>query len=926
MNVSIHSLRVNDLERPMGIDDRSIAFTWKLGSERRGAKQTAFRVMISIDLAGLEHGEGKTWDSGRMEGHPLRVVYDGPPLKGHTRYWWKVVVWDDNEDFAESAPEYFDTGLFAGDWQAAWIWKQADAASWIWKPVDEGINDFAYFRKVVQVRKGAERVKLFVSAHHYLQLFVNGTRVGGYGSPAPTNPRQTKYYLAYDVTELIQEGDNGLAAIVHYLGGDGQNYVNGEPGFLLQGHVAYADGTEEIVVTDKTWETLASIPHQIGTRYQQNRRISAIESLDARKSEAGWTTVDYEGACNRAVMAAAIEGQCWPMKWQTIPEGAVEETIVPVAMPVQEIGRQVFDAGKIVSGWVRLAVKGIEGTTVRLRYSEDLDERGCVKHNVCNEQSEYYYDEYTMSGAEEETWEPSFSYKAFRYVEATGYPELLEARQVCIVSAHTALSSEGSFHSSSSLLNEMYEACVQTQKNNALGQLVDCPHREQAQYLADSDLQAELLLYQFSAAAMLEKVLADFADGQLADGTFPFMYPSNYEHPSFHIQIPEWDLHFLTILWKLYRFTGDKRTLERYYTPAKKTLLHYFGRTDFRLGLVPQSAGVKPRIWHISDHPYQEIDESGKFLAMQNMKLAHGLKLMADMAGILGYASEAEQMTARFGQLSRAICDSLYDAERKRLRDSFGSACSHQGTNAVALHYDFVPPEDRETLLDTIAEQGLQTKTLLSLNLLHVLFQNGREEEGYRLLTKTDFPGWGYMIRQGSRTIWEGFGDIESHCHAWNAYPARMMVEYIAGIQVEEAGWERIRIKPYVPQELEHAEGRVMTPRGLVSTGWKKTAEGEDEGFRLQLQADIPVGTEASVWIPAEEADGIEIRESGTLVWSDGTFRASVAGITGGNASNSGDSNDHKAKHREPGDAYETRRYVVLQIRSGSYAFECRPA
>lgn len=912
--LTIHSLCVNDNERPMGIDDRSIAFSWRLGSEERGAEQAAYRVLVSTDPAWLERNEGNVWDSGRVEGHPLRVMFDGQPLRGHTRYWWKVIVWDSKGGSTESAFDYFDSGLFSGDWQA----------SWIWKPDDGRINDFAYFRKVIRVDKEAELVKLFVSAHHYLQLFVNGQRVGGYGSPAPTNPVKTKYYLAYDVTGLLQKGENCIAAIVHYLGGDGQNYVNGEPGFLLHGHIDYADGTSETVKTDHTWETLADIPHQIGTRYQQNRRISAIEAFDARKSDASWTTAGYEGACKQAVTAAAIEEQRWPLKWQTIPEGAVEETIVPTAMAVQEAGRQVFDAGKIVSGWPRLTAKGVEGTTVRLRYSEDLDEQGCVKHNVCNEKSEYYYDEYTMSGAEEELWEPSLSYKAFRYVEVTGYPELLEAGQLSIVSAHTALPYEGGFHSSSELLNDMYAACIQTQKNNALGQLVDCPHREQAQYLADSDLQAELLLYQFSSASTVEKVLADFADGQLPDGTFPFVYPSNYEHPDFYIRIPEWDLHFPTILWKLYRFTGDSRTLERLYAPAKRMLVHYFDRTDFKLGLVPQSRGKKPLDWHISDHPYPEIDHSGEFLTVQNMKLAHGLGLMAEIAGILGYESEAEQMTARSEQLTRAILDNLYDTEHKRFRDSFGSGSSHQGTNAVALHYGFAPSADRQELLDTVAGQGLETKTLLSLNLLHVLFQNGREEEGYLLLTKTDFPSWGYMILQGSPTIWEGFRDIESHCHAWNAYPARMMVEYIAGIQMEETGWERIRIKPYVPGDLEHAEGQVMTPRGKVSAGWKKTAEGRG----LQLNVDIPVGTGASVWIPAEDAGSIEIWESGTPVWADGAFRASVAGITGGNASSSKKSSgrSYAAKQSEPGEVDGTREYVVMQIRSGSYAFECRPA
>jgi hypothetical protein len=53
------------------------------------------------------------------------------------------------------------------------------------------------------------------------------------------------------------------------------------------------------------------------------------------------------------------------MKWQEIPEGTVEEVIVPTevhsfneaagsgAQSGMQAGRQVFDTGKIVSGWPR---------------------------------------------------------------------------------------------------------------------------------------------------------------------------------------------------------------------------------------------------------------------------------------------------------------------------------------------------------------------------------------------------------------------------------------------------------------------------------------------------------------------------------------------------------------------------------------------
>ena len=222
------------------------------------------------------------------------------------------------------------------------------------------------------------------------------------------------------------------------------------------------------------------------------------------------------------------------------PEAEELESIIPsvAAAPSFVNGEegliQVFDAGKIISGWPQLALPGMAGVTVRLRYAETLDGDGRVVHQVCNETSHHYYDLYTMHGRGGiEYWQPDFSFKAFRYVEVTGYPQPIEEGQLRICSAGTAMARTGHFRCSSDFLNKLYDVCLQTQRNNVLGQVVDCPHREQAQYLADTDLQAETLLYNFDAYSVLAKTLQDFADGQLEDGSFPFVFPSNYEHPDF---------------------------------------------------------------------------------------------------------------------------------------------------------------------------------------------------------------------------------------------------------------------------------------------------------------------------------------------------------------------------------------------------------
>ncbi|MEF3305037.1 family 78 glycoside hydrolase catalytic domain [Paenibacillus sp. GYB003] len=829
--VRVDFLRVDGNETPLGLDNDGFRFSWRLAGDEQGLRSRAARIWVATDRRLLDKGEADVWDSGTFDGRSLHADYAGPRLKGASRYWWKVAVWNEAGRRSDSDPARFDTGLFPEDWEARWIWRTTDLLT----------NDYAYLRKEFDVSKRIAYAKLFMSAHNVAQVFVNGTSIGGFGSPAPTNPEKRKYYLAYDVTAAIQNGRNCISAIAHYLGGSGQNYVNGVPGFRLQLEAVHEDGTRQRWATDTSWETLKVMPRTAGMPYQQNRRMSAIDDYDARKLDPAWQLPGFDmSACRRAVVAGVHEDG-WPMKWQEIPEGAIEKAIVPheVTPPGTPAGTQVFDTGKIVSGWPRIRLPGIPGVTVQMRYAEELEQSGFVKHHVCNEKQERHYDRYTMRGDALETWQPDLSYKAFRYVEITGYPDLLvPGEHVEIVFAHTAVACEGRFRCSDGMLNQMFEAAVQTQKNNLLGQTVDCPHREQAQYLADSDLQAELLLYNFDSRSMLEKVLADFADSQLEDGTFPFVYPSNYEHPDFHLQIPEWDLHFCTLWWKLYWNVGDIRVLERYYDTAKRMIDYYLGTADPHTGLVPAGKG-----WHISDWPYPTVDHGSAFLTVHNVKLVQAARIVAEAAKRIGRPADGETYLQLAGELGRSIVRHLYDAERKRFVDCLGSEASHQGVNGLALHAGLVPETDVGAVAEYVAGMEWEARTVLSLPMLRALFEHGQPEAAFRIIARQEYPGWGYMIRQGATTLWEGWNDIESHCHAWNGYPIRLLQEYVTGIRAVSPGFAEATIRPFFPDGLRFADACVTTVRGPISVRWERIERRTGTVFRLLL--DIPAAMTA---------------------------------------------------------------------------------
>src|SRR5690606_21553703 len=110
-------------------------------------------------------------------------------------------------------------------------------SDWIWRSREVSINDFAYFRKEFPVHKELASARMYISAHHYVKVYVNGIKVGGYGTPAPTDPQKRKLYTEHEVSGLLSEGLNCITADAHYLGGQGQNTVDGLPGFRLELHL-----------------------------------------------------------------------------------------------------------------------------------------------------------------------------------------------------------------------------------------------------------------------------------------------------------------------------------------------------------------------------------------------------------------------------------------------------------------------------------------------------------------------------------------------------------------------------------------------------------------------------------------------------------------------------------------------------------------
>jgi alpha-L-rhamnosidase len=127
------ALRCEYLVDPEGIDVREPRLSWVLEHRRpdvRGARQTAYRILVSDDPERLARDEGNLWDSGKIASDASsHIVYAGKRLGSRSQVYWKVRAWDEDDrpsPWSEAAR--WSMGLLnADDWSAKWIGDPTEA-------------------------------------------------------------------------------------------------------------------------------------------------------------------------------------------------------------------------------------------------------------------------------------------------------------------------------------------------------------------------------------------------------------------------------------------------------------------------------------------------------------------------------------------------------------------------------------------------------------------------------------------------------------------------------------------------------------------------------------------------------------------------------------------------------------------------------
>jgi alpha-L-rhamnosidase len=841
ITVKVENLKCEYLSTPMAIEGQHPILSWQLVSTDNGKSQKAYRILVASSPNLLAQNKGDYWSSDIVHSsNSTQVSYQGKPLKSRQKLYWKVMVWDEkNEPSAWSKTASWGMGLLhPTDWKAKWIGAMED-------PNSEAAVTYSapYFRKEFSVAKKTKQVKVYVSGLGFYELYINGKKIGDQVlAPAVTNydqrplkkllyhyddqSTQRVLYNTFDVTGNITQQNNTIGIL---LGNGWYNQrdrtIEGTlwydlPKVIFQMEITYNDGSTSIIASDNTWKTTTGPLLKDG--------IFTGEKYDARLALNGWDKTGYSDIkWKPAIFVKPPTGALQP---QLAPFDKVTRTLTPTFDGKTKDSVYTYHLDETVSGWASITVKGNAGSRVKIRYiSEEGDDYG-------------QFDTYTLKGGEAETWEPKFTWHAFRKIEVVSQGVTLDAGSIRVRDVHTDVEANGTFECSNPLFNKINTAWLKTQKANLHGSLSsDCPHRERLGYTGDGQVAMESALLSFDMPQFYRKWFNDMDDARnhktgFVTHTAPFAGGGGG---------PAWGSAYVIMPWLYFNYYGDTTLLRQHYAGMKQWVEYLQTRTD-KNGLISHE---EPNGWCLGDWcTPTKVQIPEPFV--NTAYFYHVTDLMAKVAGVLGKKDDC----IKFITLAQQIKTNFNTAYFNPTTNTYWQ--SRQGAEVFALAFGLADGENYSRVFNSLLNHlekinyHFDTGILATPLLLKVLAQNDRDDIAYKIMDQKAAPGFSYLLDNKNSTLWETWNGGGSRCHPMFGSVVEWLYSSIGGIKTETGnpGLKHFIIAPKPVADLTFCKSSYNSLYGKIRSEWKINEKGN-----LEVLIEIPQNTSAIFVLPGNK-------------------------------------------------------------------------
>jgi len=843
-------LRCEDLTDPVGVDAASVRLSWRIPAGERGRAQTAYQLLAASTRELLDQDRGDLLDTGKVFSIQSHLVpYTGKQPTVGECCWWKVRVWNEKDVASDwSEPARFVAGITAEtDWNGAkWL-----GANWF----KDFNGPLPLFRKTVNLPAAPRVAVLHVCALGHFDSWINGRRVGDVPlDPAVTDYSRRGLTRAFLVTDLLRPGHNALGI---RMGRGWHNNLSlraglSSPVVRARLQIWLENGEQMEVITGEDWKMTPSEVTPIGNMTSGNY---GGETIDARQIIENWSAPDFNDSAWQS--AAVMPAPAVAFTPQASEPNQVIDTFSAVDVSEPEPGLWLIDMGKNYTGRLRLVLGEAVGPNdeVKLEYADCRRPDGTWQ--VYNQR-----DVYIARGDGTDVFENRFAYHAFRWVLVRGLRRAPRPEDATALQMSTGYASAATFSCDHPLLQRTWEIMRHTFRCLSVnGYTVDCPHRERLGYGGDSGTSMEGAMMNFSLGPLYRRWAWDWRDAQAENGDVPYTAP----HAQDAGGGPAWSGFCISMPWMTLLINGDDQPVREGYPIMKRWL--EFIETHMGDGILQPYVGIGcagSAKWNFlgdwvppgREQGDNRVDDRST-LFFNNCYLVYALHTAEKVARYLGQTQDADQFRQKADTLSRVL------HERFLNPDGVTYANGEQPYLAMPLLFGITPPEKRDAVFqalvkDIIETQGGKLNTGMhgTYFMTKLLIESGRNDLLARIFGHEEYPGYGYMFRNGATTIWEEWDGQNSQIHNTLLSPMLWFIEGLGGIRPDEEhpGFRQFILRPGLESGLNHVEASHLSPYGRITCAWR-IADGT-----VTVQVDVPPGSTARFILPG--VDTRTVRES----------------------------------------------------------------
>ncbi|QZE13948.1 glycoside hydrolase family 78 protein [Halosquirtibacter laminarini] len=812
-------LKVDYLEQNIAVNSIAPQFSWEIPHEIKNQKK--YQIVIQRLT---KNGIKKIWTSKWIHSNNNTFRYTGKKLTDHSYYKWRVRV----KDSLGIKSNWSRYNLFS----TSFIGKETIPDAFLISHPNKKMRSPA-FLKDIYIHRKIRYAKIYMASLGWTKLSINGVEIPNqHMSPAASEYEKRMLYDTKDITDELKIGKNNLhfqlsEGFGAYSIPDSTRFFNlrrkqteKKPSLLASIFIKYEDGSDEYLYSDKTWFTNS------GTLRYSN--LYGGEDIDlCQNTNKDWIHV----VCDKPTSKIS------PTK---ITDIKVQEEIKPIKRININKNTIIYDLGTTVTGWWKLKVRGERTDKITIRGSEKLQGKyfnGFINNKsrlnfTDNHSGQYYFRDrkttFLLKNKDTIDLEPSFFIHSFRYIQIDLSSDNIDIIDLKGIRANHDYPITSRFKSSSEYLNKLYKNASNTFFGGINQFPLSNPNSEIYPWTGDVSCYWESLDAMTEMTSFWIKWLQDIKDSQHTDGSIPETAP-NYRDLN-HASEPAWSQDYINLILGVYHRTGDQSILEKHINSVKRLIDYYTNNKNQILKLGMWGDHMQPSTYGIMNSRGQ----TSEIIPFISTSIYHRMlcqfiemgKVTGNLKWVKEYSIIAKETKRQFTEYFWNDSLKIYNPNNQNKKYD-----NTQTINAIALQCKIVPDSIilnvHNTLMKNITvthNYKLTTGIHGTKALFDVLERNGDSRILYKILMDEHYPGWRYQIDKGATSLWQSFSGNGDLSHAmFGGPPIRFIFRNILGVHADYIGINKtIDIKPFIPNNLESAEGVVNTFAGNIDVSWKK--------------------------------------------------------------------------------------------------------